>query len=449
VGREGGSGVHFYPAYAQGFSGWRWAVKGSKRILVISAGTTPEPIEKSIQIYNPDEVIFFVSEESKKTICEKVLSKFPTLFHDFVFTPDHEDLEVCYEALRKTMRETDDSEIIVDFTGGTKVMSVALSIWALSRGGDMSYIGGERDREVPGARVIDGRESPRSFFNPWRVMAKSEIERLAERFNSADFYAARKIAEDIKENPLAKRSVRDLATHMVEVANFFLDWDNFNYNSSFVGTSYRAGVEIEKMGAYIKYDELEKFGTRLKEAVEYYKNLQEHWKNLNQTNSAKMKELLEKDGPILVYDLIANAKRRAYCEGRPDDAIMRLYSAVEKMGKIRLLALGFNNSNLDLEALGGRGIDTTKYEPKIGLEDTYRLLDELGDPVGKRYANVKEELGKFIGHRNSSYLVHGTESSNEDLFKRALGEVLSFLQVDSEKEEFEFPRIPEDISEVM
>ncbi len=417
-------------------------MKQAKRVLVISVGKTPQPIIKRIRTYQPDEVYFFVSEDSKRMVCTEVIPEFPSLVHDFIFTPDHEDLNACYDALRKAKLKTDEGGILVDFTPGTKVMSVALGIWALNHGESMSYIGGS-ERDSATGRVLDDKEVVKVFTNPWMALAITELNRLVERFNGSDFYAAKKIAEDIVNSPLVSRNVRDFAENVGIVAGFLLDWDNTNYNSKLVGSAFRAGTELEKMGSYMNLQGLEEFGRKIKEAVDHYKKLNEHWKALNKgkKGSHEIRDLVKRDGPILVYDLVANAKRRAYHEGRYDDAIMRLYSAVEKMGKIALLVRGLDNSRLDPHVLMSHGIAVDKYKEKIGLVDTYRLLRELVDPLGEKYFSQEEEMKALMDERNSSYLIHGTKSSNEERFRKSLQKVVEFIRQDDETSWLEFPVI--------
>jgi CRISPR-associated protein (TIGR02710 family) len=123
----------------------------------------------------------------------------------------------------------------------------------------------------------------------------------------------------------------------------------------------------------------------------------------------------------LVKDLLQNAAR---CEERTrfDDAAARLYRATELLAQVRLRrGFGLRTDAVDLSLpvlpevsqqwLSSRRTDETD-EVKIALVDAYRLLEELGDPLGAYYTKNKKTLLKVLRVRNQSLFAHGLTPIN-------------------------------------
>ena len=120
----------------------------------------------------------------------------------------------------------------------------------------------------------------------------------------------------------------------------------------------------------------------------------------------------------ILADLLANALRRAQ-EGKDDDAVARLYRAVEMIGQMLLLQQGINTSAVRLEQLPSSWQTSYQGSPeplKLGQEKDFLLLESLGHPVGKRYCENKN-LRNYLSKRNSSVLAHGIEPMSREVFQ--------------------------------
>jgi CRISPR-associated protein (TIGR02710 family) len=139
-----------------------------------------------------------------------------------------------------------------------------------------------------------------------------------------------------------------------------------------------------------------------------------------------------------VLDLLANAKRRKD-EGRFDDAVARLYRALEAIAQVALKE--------------GHGVESTERVPlekvpeplrttwaarandgvvKLGLQDDYALLAALGDPVGQRFqgAGLSDPTKSPLVTRNRSILAHGFERVPATVFDTLWTSALSLANVD-------------------
>jgi CRISPR-associated protein (TIGR02710 family) len=126
-----------------------------------------------------------------------------------------------------------------------------------------------------------------------------------------------------------------------------------------------------------------------------------------------------------VVDLLANAQRRNQ-EGRIDDAVARLYRAVEAHAQVALRDFhgiaSTANVPLDRIPLSLR----QQWEPKaregsvpLGLQDAYALLDALEDQVGKAFMDARLDAAHSpLTARNRSILAHGFDRVSPEVFER-------------------------------
>jgi len=121
----------------------------------------------------------------------------------------------------------------------------------------------------------------------------------------------------------------------------------------------------------------------------------------------------DSSGYEMVGDLLNNADRRA-SRGYYDDAVSRIYRAVELFAQTRLKTEhGLDSGDMKLENLP----DSLRLEYKgrvrdygrimLGLRDDYLLLNRLNDPVGIAYKRVEKRFDDALTRRNTSIGAHG------------------------------------------
>lgn len=126
----------------------------------------------------------------------------------------------------------------------------------------------------------------------------------------------------------------------------------------------------------------------------------------------------------MVSDLLANAGRRR-TEARYDDGVARLYRAVEALAQLALS-----------ERHGIQGTDDVPLESvpeplrhewasradgeklRLGLQDSFELLDALGDEVGQKFkrAGLHDLKQSPLTARNQSILAHGFQPVSTNVF---------------------------------
>lgn len=119
-------------------------------------------------------------------------------------------------------------------------------------------------------------------------------------------------------------------------------------------------------------------------------------------------------------DLLNNSERRAV-QKHFDDAIARLYRAIELFAQVRLeKEFGYKTGDLKLEQLPEHLHDEYRCRIRdgkilLGLVEDYELLLKLGDIFGKKFKRNEGRIVDAIKRRNSSVSGgHGTIPLGEE-----------------------------------
>ena len=173
--------------------------------MIISIGGTPDPIARSIREYRPGYVCFLASESSAGEIqsVARILNDLPEPLsmpdNHIVQVNNPQDLTRCYqgalECIHHLVNEGHPADsVIVDFTGGTKCMSAALSLATVSSGCRFSYVGGARRTKNGLGIVINGSEEVVNSLSPWALFAVEERRSIIRLFNACQYEAASQLA---------------------------------------------------------------------------------------------------------------------------------------------------------------------------------------------------------------------------------------------------------------
>jgi hypothetical protein len=374
-------------------------------VLAVTVGGSCAPVVTAIRDYQPDHVLFFASSGPKGSrsaidgagkVCQdnaNILSQtnLPEGRYTIVEIDEPDDLPRCYAAMRKGLAELaakhPDWRRVGDYTGGTKTMSAALVLAALELGWELSLVKGTRTDLV---RVIDGTEMA-GLVNAWEVRVHQLMAQGKQLFNSYSFAAAGELLEGVLRVAPVSAEVERTIKKWVALSRGFDAWDRFDHDRA--------------------YHLLEPFQS----------SLAPDWWVFLKVLAGKARG----SGYEPVFDLLLNAERRA-ARGRYDDAVARLYRALEWMAQIRLAQreppLDAGNIQVDLlpEPLRAEYAAMRKpsHEPgkmgkvQLGLVEGFVLLARLGDPLGRVYgeswSQVRATLQAALEKRNYSILAHGT-----------------------------------------
>ena len=350
----------------------------------------------SIESHNPDEIFFFGSEASKKTIAhihDEILEDYDG--YEFIQVEHIDDFKEYFNAIKSKILEFKDEKVIIDYTSGTKTMTMAAAFASMIYHKNLVFVSGKRENGI----VKSGTEKIISQ-NLYPVYDDLMMEKIKDLFNSNRFEAGKILLDDVVES-----EDKQLYERLFDI---YYNFDNINYEKAF-----------------------ELFTTEfLKEVIERFSYL----KSQLSQNRMALQTIVRKDHKLRCYcilaSLINNAKRRCR-EGKYDDAIARLYRSFELVAQIRLKEkYNIKTSKVDLESLRKRGLtddyldtlDSCRFDlnddVKIGLIKDYDLLYHLGDDLGVFYAENVNEINECSSFRNKSILAHGLNYQTKDDYER-------------------------------
>lgn len=407
-------------------------------VLVCTVGGSPEPLRKSICHYRPSHIIYVASPETRGLVRSQIEEGLEWRAHDTeICTLDNcQNLLQCVKDMRKQIASSlrkmslkEDDPLIADITGGTKIMSAALALVMMEYKSRFSYVGGSA-RTKGGVGVVEpGAESVCQEDNPWDVLALREVRALARAFNHAQFADAMSIAQELANKMNEGSASQKFYGAIAGMVNGYMLWDSFAHDKAH-NLLRQANERLipfakdgEPMSGLLRGLEMdvERLNLLRQDAAALRDNAVQHG---------------VQQGRHYLLDLLGNAKRCADA-GRYDDAVARLYSAIEKCAKAALWArYGIDNGHVTQEQLPAslrdewRPLIDEKGVARVGLERSYQLLEALGDPLGKAFVKQGEGLKKTLQSRNQSLLAHGYVPIGRDKYEKLMTAALEFLKTD-------------------
>lgn len=427
------------------------------KTLIISVGGSIQPIISSINHHVPENIIFFTSTETEAQVSEIVHQiNFKRSKFDTIVTTSAECINDCLRSLLKdlpailTRWKASPDEVIVDYTGGTKSMSAALVLATIEKTKCFSYVGGKtRNKEGIGT-VINGQENILILGNPWDELAIEEKKSISLYFNSGRYLEAIEIAvKALNKVSPREKSFFELIKQLI---NAYYKWDSFFYSN--------AKHELNKAEGQLRLC-VSQISNETK-LVSLLENIRENQRFLNillgkeeefaTVPPTEVERKIKREEYVLL-DLLANAKRRAEIENRYDDAIVRIYRAIEKRGQMELTKYGLDASCINLdkipESIKGeikeKYFDEGKKIIKVPLYGCYKILKALEEEknipsIGHRFFEFYDlNIRQVIDFRNNSIIVHGSNPLDREKYERAWRNCLEFLEISEDS----LPKFPE------
>ena len=372
--------------------------------------------------YNPDQIVFFGSDNSKETVSSlkeqyHEEKKKEIADHEFIMITGVDDFNECFGKMRRKIEEYEDHEIIIDYTSGTKTMTMSAAICSMLYHNKLNLVSGERGED---GVVIPGTENQREQ-NLYSAYDELLFDKVKDLFNSYRFEDARSTL-----NEIVILEDREIYRKMIDAYD---QWDRFNHNATF-------------------------------------KTLEDVKDDRVSQNKAFLGKLVHnKDLKFFIVDLINNAARRIE-EGKYDDAVARLYRTIELIAQTRLMNMKLIEEGrfkdymvfairLDMlkEKLGDEAVnkyrdgqeenDMEKGVIKVGLYRSYALLYDLNDELGLKF-NGDRRLQNLLQSRNRSILAHGLAPVEKNAAEELFGIVVEYARIvssDKLSETAAFPKL--------
>lgn len=336
-------------------------------------------------------------------------------------TARYTDINQVYRALRAIIEDWSDlprAQILVDLTGGTKMMSVGLAKAAYALDLDTIYIESDYQQNKP----VPGTQRLIAPPDPYEVFGDLEAEEAARAFNTHDYLSAARIYAD-----LARRVPEpDQATYaaLEQLAVAYTQWEAFDLQAA-AQTLQRLLSKPLPVKLTHHHNTLQSQQAALARIVQTIRTMSQPARAL-----ATLQDL---DAVLpLLGSLHANALRRE-AQQRFDTAALLRYRCLELMSQHRLATYGVLAEEPDLNALKQRfpnleqryrqverslgfqerGLQSNRngaYNP-ITLLNGYMLLAALNDPLMHHVKPI--DIRNRSRARNQSILAHGFRQISE------------------------------------
>ncbi|MFP4600086.1 MAG: TIGR02710 family CRISPR-associated CARF protein [Persicimonas sp.] len=393
----------------------------SSTLLICTVGGSPEPIVAALKQWQPVRVRFIHTPQTKDDVASQVVPMarvegvdLDAGRYDLFELPEGQDLANCLDHLRQLTpvatewaARGESFQVVVDFTGGTKCMSAAIGIQASRWPCVFSYVGGsERTKDGVGV-VVSGAEKIVHQANPWDALGYQAVEEFVVLFDQHAFLAAANIATVTMKRVSRPDRKRELSS-LEHLAKALDAWDRFDHTTS-RSRLERVSKSANDLRAVLG-------ATRGDRVLAGAARLAMHLSQLGQATPPSRHHVL---------DLLANAKRRKD-EGRFDDAVARLYRAIEAIAQVALKEdHGIESTErvpLDRVPDPLRNTWATRENDgvlELGLQDAYELLAALDDSVGTKFQDSELRGTKSpLVARNRSILAHGFERVSDAVFEK-------------------------------
>ncbi len=386
---------------------------GTGKKTEVSIKSLAHGILSAIIHYNPDVIVFFGSDESRRTIDSlkdqySIEQKKELITHEFITLNDVDDFDECFSQIRKKIGEYEDYEIVIDYTSGTKTMTMSVAICSMLYHKRLNLISGKRGKE---GIVISGTEKSIEQ-NLYSAYDKLLFDRVKDMFNLYRFEEAKTIL-----NQIVVLEEKEKYKNIIDAYNH---WDKFDHQMAFLILKDIDDVRISQNKAFL--GEL----LNRKDNLQYY-----------------------------IIDLINNAARRIE-EKKYDDAVARLYRTIELIAQTRLFEKGLidkkrlkenmlfavqldmleevlNDETMNKYCNGQKEKDLKHKILKLGLHKSYELLSDLNDEVGTKFCK-DNTIKDILQSRNSSILAHGLQSVEKDVANNLYEIVNEYARIISPKE---------------
>lgn len=354
----------------------------------------------------PNKVIFFASEQSRNTI-PYIEELFKLDNDEFIQDEDYQivpiesidNFNACFEVFESKVWELDNDitneyQIIMDYTSGTKTMSAAMACCGMFYRKDLISVGGDRSK----GEVSSGTEII-NYQNLYQIYDRISIVRARRYFNSNRFMQCIDLLERIVDVSFNKES-------FLNICKSYYSWDIMDFENAY---EYLKKVDFSHVDLIEIREKLKKNLTALGMMVN--------------SRSPNLKNC------YILASLINNSIRKAE-EYKYDDAIARLYRSFELIAQIQLSKYNIKSSDIDISVLLEKEVSEEFIEYlkkteedgkiRIGLIADFQLLNEMGDKLGKYFVQNESKIKNLTQKRNNSILAHGLESQTEDDFNQFL-----------------------------
>lgn len=437
--------------------------------LILSVGTSYEPLVLNISLLKPRKILFLYTKETE-TILNKIVNYLKLEVTDYDKSlVDSTDSLTVYQKIKQVYIAWDKPEkVYIDFTGGTKTMSAAAALAGSLINVQLVYVGTETyltDFRKP----EPGSEELFYIDNPIEVFGDIELEKIFALIDRHNYAGAAEKLNKLKENipdPLNRQQIN----FVYLLVKIYEHWDALEFQPACelmeellkeLKRDYRVHKKILMMDFQSILSKQYKVLCQLNKIPELIRNK-------NQKSILSNKSIIIS----LMFTMYENALRREK-EEKYDMATLLFYRLLEMIEQRRLITYGIYISHPEYEK-----VDYTHAAPEyqsleaqdqflllkeknreykkalftkadkdylpapIALLDGYLLLAALGDTIllskDGSPLNMLKKIRSMVSLRNNSIFAHGLGPVGEHDFGKFRDFVKELFQNFCEIEEINF-----------
>jgi len=400
-------------------------VKESETVLVASLGTTPEPVVQVVEharqegpvslflVYGraigrqkptPFEIVGAVKQKAEELGVPVSIAELE----------DPEDLDKAIQLFRQVMRNAADvgpARILVDYTGGTKVMAAALIHAVLSEHWGPEVI----LRYVGGARGSNGRVTEMVVQTAPDTGSRELARRVIESLRNDEYARAWFLSENLPK--------RGKYGFLRKTAHLLWLWDASQYEEAsplITECAPQARVLVDDT----EYATLADTVIRLSRVTDRIGKALQRLRELEQRGRLPLSKGATEGWVYVLGDTIAAARRRV--RSSPTESVLRSYRAVEVAIQQVLVSQGVSPWRPDWSSVSETTrsayrevLDRERLPSQLSLWDGLKLVELLNSPLSME---CLDDIQKIMFTRNHSHLEHGydrvsTETARSTLVK--------------------------------
>lgn len=407
--------------------------------LVISVGTSYEPIVLNIRLFAPGRILFLYTEQTEK-ILNKIV-KYCMLEPDMYEkrkVSETDPLDIYREIKWYYLEWKKPEKMYVDFTGGTKAMSAAAAMAGALIDIQLVYVG-TNDYLADFRKPNPGSETLFFINNPLAVFGDLEIEKAFTLFERYNYAGAKEKLAVLKES-IPDPNTRQQLNFVYLLAEAYEAWDALDFVPAYEQISalnQQLSRDRKMHQNFLMMDFCAQF-KRQEEILGYLKEIPALVRERKNLEILKRTELIT----ALMFTMCQNGLTREQQE-KYDMATLLFYRLLEMIEQRRLAiynlyvsgmeykGIRYNTENTpefaglspdgQYELLKKKVQDTKKklfgknassYLPEqVSLLEGFILLSVLGDPIveGREKSGIEilKRIRAMVFLRNNSIFAHG------------------------------------------
>ncbi|CDG37695.1 CRISPR-associated protein, TIGR02710 family [Acetivibrio thermocellus BC1] len=417
-------------------------ISGNCDAMVLTLGTSYEPLVLSISVLKPEKVLILYTDKSHHLL-DDVIEFTKLKPSQYVATDvDAENPLQLYRKIKDVYEKWGrPRNIYVDFTGGTKSMAAGCAMAGSAIGAKLIYIAGNFLTDL--RKPEPGSEKLCYIDDPYTVFGDLEREQAISLFNKMDYVSAYRIFEELEQRVPGTKEYSALKY----ISKAYNAWDSLDISGAADNLSKCYEIVVTE-GKIDKSFVLNSHIEKLEKQLGVIRVLE---KIHCSEEAAKNKSVIFDNIGYLIANLYQNAMRREKQE-KYEMASLLLYRILEIVEQKRLWNYGVDTSDADFTKLcedekvllekankiirSVKGFNEWKQlDKKISLLAGYILLAAVGDDIIKTKKPGKEidsinRLRNKVEARNNSIFAHGYEFISKEKyneFKKVVEDYMNLL----------------------